>query len=169
MKCSKPCIVVSLAAIVSFAVLGGCTFFGSKTTAEKKPAKKETAAKIQPSPEEWKERKWEQYAEDRAGTIYYFEKESISYPAKNIIHLWRKRVMGPGGGGMKEITSYDELDCRTEKFRTLELQAINPNGTTTEIFRRPSPWNTVYQQSADEYILNNFCKEAAKAENTPKR
>ena len=163
MKYARIFVSFLLLTSLSTAFLGGCSFLPTfKKPSGETQTRKQTP--VSPSPSaEWKERKWEKYTDDRAGTSYLFEKESISYPAKNIIHVWRKRIMGPGAGGLKEITTYDEIDCKTERFRTVELQGINADGTATNIFRRTSPWNPIFQESADEYFLNNFCKEAAKA------
>jgi hypothetical protein len=77
--------------------------------------------------------------------------------------------MPPGGRGLKEITTFDEIDCRNDRFRTLELQGVNADDTKTDIFRRVSPWNPIFQESADEYLLNHFCTEAAKAGNPQKQ
>jgi hypothetical protein len=168
MKYARASISFLLLTSLSVAFLGGCSFLSFKKSSDKTQAQKQVPVPPSP-PTEWKERKWEKYAEDQTGTIYFFEKESVSYPVKNIIHVWRKRIVGPGARGLKEITTYDEIDCRTEKFRTLELQGTNADGTTTDIFRRTSPWSLIFQESADEYFLNNFCKEAGKARDPQKQ
>jgi len=107
---------------------------------------------------EWKERKWEIYAKDRGGTQYYFERESLSYPAKNRIYVWKKRIFPGKSSSQKEIVSYDEIDCRDEKYRSLELQGVNWDDSTTIIYKRPTPWTPIFTDTADEYFLDTFCR-----------
>jgi hypothetical protein len=138
------------------------------------PFKKSTQKPDQPkqgqvSKVEWGERKWEQYGKDNNGTTHYFDKSAITYPSKGIIHVWRKRTFPeavPGSGNVKsshkEIITYDEMNCKTEEYRALESQGINWDGTATRIFTRPTPWNPVFNDTADDTILRNYCKEAAK-------
>ena len=115
-------------------------------------------------------RKWEKYGEDNNGVVHYIDKSAISYPSKNIIRVWRKRVFPeivPGSKGMKsshkEIVTYDEMDCKNETYRSLELQGVKWDGTLTEIFRKPTPWMPCFDNTADDRVLENYCKEAAKA------
>ncbi len=156
--CLLCCFVVSMM---------GCSFMHTS-----KPAKvPETDRQAQASTIEWGERKWELYQKDNGGVSYYLDKGAISFPSRNMIHLWRKRVF-PGkeqmaghiGSSHKEIIAFDEFDCRNDQYRSLELQAVNWDGTATEIFRRPSPWGPAYQGTADEYIMDNYCGEAKKAQ-----
>jgi hypothetical protein len=129
------------------------------------PPKQEQASKV-----EWGERKWEEYGKDNSGITYYFDKSSITYPSKSIIHVWRRRVFPeavPGAGYVrsshKEIVGYDEMNCKTEAYRSLETQGVNWDDTTTRIFTRPTPWTPAFNDSADDRMLQNFCREAAKA------
>jgi hypothetical protein len=119
---------------------------------------------------EWGERNWEYYARDNNGIVHYLDKSAISYPSKYIIHVWRRRVFpeaAPGSRNVrsshKEIIAYDEMDCKTEKYRSLESQGVNWDGTTTQIFRTPMPWTPTFDDTADDLVLQQYCKEAAKA------
>lgn len=119
---------------------------------------------------EWGERKWEQYGSDNNGTTHYLDKSSITYPSRYTIHIWRKRVFpeavvgsGTVRSSHKEIIGYDEMNCKTEEYRSLESQGVNWDGTTTKVFTRPTPWTPVYDGTADDVILRDYCKEAAKA------
>lgn len=157
--------------VISFLIVGVLvTSMGCGSFSFKKPVKAPVSKIVTPtSPIEWQERKWEQYGEDKNGTVYFFERESVMYPAKGIIHVWRKRQLSGSTKGLKEITSFDEIDCRTDKFRSLELQGVNYDDTKTVIFKKPSMWSTIFQDSADEYITNQFCKDALKGEVQPKK
>lgn len=124
----------------------------------------------QTSKVEWGERKWEEYGRDGNGVVHYLDKSSISYPSKHIIHVWRKRVFPERIEGArkvksshKAIISYDEVNCTTEKYRALETQGINWDDTTTKIFTTPTPWTPVFENTADELLLQDYCKEAQKA------
>jgi hypothetical protein len=119
------------------------------------------ATPTQASGLEWKERQWEQYEQDKGKTVYYFEKDSLSYPSPHIIHVWRKRTFPTRSSSHKEIVSFDEIDCKNDKYRSLEVQALNWDDTPTPIYRKPSPWTNIYQDTPDEYFLDNFCRRSA--------
>jgi hypothetical protein len=148
------------------ASMSACSIMPFQKSAKKsEPPKQEQASKI-----EWGERKWEQYGKDNSGITYYFDKSAITYPKKHIIHVWRKRVFPEAVVGVstvrsshKEIVAYDEMNCKTENYRALESQGLNWDGTTTQIFTRPTPWTPAFNDTADDRMLLNFCKEAAKA------
>ena len=163
MKNMRVCVLFSLVVLLMAAV-GGCSIFSSS-----KSAKKTEVKAVEPvSPIEWKERKWENYAEDKGGNVYHFERDTLTFPAKGIIHVWRKRQLAGSAQGLKEITSFDEIDCKTEKFRTLELQGLDSKDTLTAIFKKPSPWTPIFQGSADDYFIIKFCRDATKVNNPPK-
>jgi len=143
----------------------GCSFI-HKSNPAKAP---ETVKQNQGSTIEWGERKWEFYVKDNGGVSYYFDKGSVTFPSKNVVHVWRKREF-PGekadarhtASNMKEITSIDEFDCSEGRYRSLEVQGLKWDGTTTDLFRKPTPWGTVYEGTAEDYFLNNYCGQAKK-------
>jgi hypothetical protein len=132
-----------------------CSLFSSGKAAKKS----ERTVAPEPSNIEWKERKWESYAEDKGGVQYLFERESLDHTTKDLIYVWRKRIFAGKSSSQKEITSFDEIDCRTQKYRSLELQGVNWDDTTTIIYKRPTPWNTIFGDTPDEYFLDNFCRK----------
>lgn len=145
----------------------GCTIF-HKSTSAKTP---EAAEEAKGSAIEWGERNWEFYAKDNGGVSYYFDKGSITSPSKNVVHVWRKREFPqekPSGArtssNMKEITALDEFDCREAQHRSLEVQGLRWDGTTTEVFRRPTPWAPIYEGSPEDYFLNNYCGQEKKSQ-----
>jgi hypothetical protein len=163
MKHSKTTVL----SLVLFSVL--LSFIGCSSFSTKLPKKGPAPVAVKPvSQIEWKERKWEQYGEDNAGVIYFFDRESITFPGKGVIHVWRKRQLSGSAKSLKEITSFDEIDCRADKFRTLELQGLNPDGTTTEIYKKPSVWTNIFQESADDFFIIKFCGDALKGESKPR-
>lgn len=133
--------------------LPGCSVFSSKKTVKQAELQTATA----PSTIEWKEREWEVYAEER-GVTYYFEKESITYPRKNIVHVWRKREFRPKISSHKAITAFDEFDCRDEKYRSLQVQGVNWDDTTTPIYQRPAPWTPIDIDEPDYHFIVHYCK-----------
>lgn len=152
----------------AFASMFGCSILHKSTTAT--PAKAPEAVKeTNVSTIEWGERKWEFYVKDSGGVSYYFDKETITFPSKNVMHVWRKRefpLEKPGAGrtssNMKEIVALDEFDCRDGRYRSLEVQGLKWDGTTTEIFRKPTPWGAIYDDTAEIYFLDNYCGQAQK-------
>jgi hypothetical protein len=148
------------ASCLVFSLLG-CSLFSSE-----RPAKKsERTVASEPSNIEWKERKWESYAEDNGGVQYFFERESLDHTTKDLIYVWRKRIFPGKSSSQKEITSFDEIDCRTEKYRSLELQGLNWDDTTTIIYKRPTPWTPIFTDTPDYYFFNNFCRRTGTGDN----
>jgi len=151
----------------ALASMMGCSFF-RKSMPAKAP---ETVTQNQGSAFEWGERKWELYMKDNGGVSYYFDKGSVTFPSKNVVHVWRKREFPEGTAGarhtssnMKEITSIDEFDCSEGRYRSLEVVGLKWDGTTTEVFRKPTPWGAVYQGTAEDYFLDNYCGQANKGQ-----
>ena len=113
-----------LVCCVAVSTIGcGSMPFG-KSTKNPAPVKEAGVSKI-----EWGARNWEYYAKDNNGVTHYMDKSAISYPSKYIIHVWRRRVFpeaAPGSKSVrsshKEIIAYDEMNCKTEKYRALESQ-----------------------------------------------
>jgi hypothetical protein len=136
--------------------LAGCSMLPSKKPAKQNQPEASAAAS---STVEWKDRRWESYADER-GVQYYFEKESISYPKKDTMLVWRKRIFPGKMSSHKEIVSLDEFDCREEKVRSLQVQGLNWDDTTTPIYQRPTPWAIVYTNTADDYFVLNYCRRA---------
>jgi hypothetical protein len=134
-----------------------------------KPSKKAEKPVATPTSNvEWKERKWELYAEDRGGVQYFFEKDSVEYLAKDVIRAWRKRTFPNKSSSQKEITSFDEIDCRMDRFRSLELQGLNWDDTTTAIYRRPAPWSKIYSETSDEVFEDKVCRQPGAGHDLPK-
>jgi hypothetical protein len=108
------------------------------------------------------ERKWTSYGKDLQEIEYFFDKDAIARPAANIIQVWRKRVF-PQRSAQREIVALDEINCRLQKFRALELHVTAWDGST-KISNKLGPWATIWSKSAEEHFLDTVCKEpAAKA------
>jgi hypothetical protein len=156
--------------LLSFALASmiGCSIFHKGTPgAQAKPS--EAVKESKGSTIEWGERNWEFYQKDNGGVSYYFDKGTIAFPSKNVMHVWRKREFPqekPGAGrissNMKEIVAFDEFDCREGQYRSLEVQGLKWDGTSTEVFRKPSPWSLIYEGTADDYFLNTYCSQTQK-------
>ena len=103
------------------------------------------------------ERKWTSYMRDREGGVeYFYDKEALMKPSKELIQVWRKRVF-PAGAAQKEIVTLDEIDCRGARYRSLELHVTYWDGTA-ERYDRVSPWARVYENSPEEYLMEEDCK-----------
>jgi hypothetical protein len=139
------------------------SLFGCSILPSKKGVQQNQAKVVQPtaSPSagtvEWKDRTWENQFEDR-GVVYYVEKQSVSNPKPNTVQVWRKRTFPNANmSSHKEIVSLDEIDCRKEKFRTLQLQALGWDDVATPIYKRPTPWATIYGGTAEDSLILDYC------------
>ncbi len=107
---------------------------------------------------EGQERKWESYASDRNGVDYYYEKATVTFPSKTLVHTWRRRTF-PINSPQKEIISFDEIDCDDARYRSLEVEGVYWDGKT-KVFKVVSPWTRIYTDSPDEVLYLDICKMA---------
>jgi len=138
--------------------LFSCSMLTSKKGVEQNPPKV-VKPKAPPSSStvEWKDRNWENYFEDK-GVIYYVERQSVSYPRPNIVQMWRKRTFPNNKvSSHKEAVSLDEIDCRKEKYRAIQLQALDWADAATPVYQRPSPWVTIYEGTAEDFLILDYC------------
>lgn len=136
----------------------GCSMTRSgKAAKDAQQFKQAQQAKAEPIPD----KKWESYGNDGRGVEYFYQKESISFPTKSMVRVWRKRTFRQSAE-LKEIIALDEIDCKNEKYRSVQSQGVRQDGSTTEMYVTPSPWYTIYDESADDFFLNTSCKEINK-------
>ena len=103
------------------------------------------------------ERKGTSYMRDREGGVeYFYDKEALMKPSKDLIQVWRRRAF-PAGAIQKEIVTLDEIDCRGGRYRALELHVTYRDGTTKS-YDRVGPWAKVYENSAEDYLMEEDCK-----------
>jgi hypothetical protein len=101
-------------------------------------------------------RKWTSYAEDGNGIEYFYDKDTIAHPSKDLVQVWRKREF-PSGASQKEIVAHDEIDCPGARYRSLELSVTYRDGTI-RTFNKVTSWANIYADSAEEYLMNEHCK-----------
>ena len=101
-------------------------------------------------------RKWTSYAEDGNGIEYFYDKDTIAHPSKDLVRMWRKREF-PSGAGQKEIVTLDEIDCRGARYRSVELRVTYRDGTI-RTFDKVTPWAKIYEESAEQYLMSEHCK-----------
>ena len=101
-------------------------------------------------------RKWTSYAEDGNGIEYFYDKDTIAHPSKDLVRMWRKREF-PSRAAQKEIVTLDEIDCRGARYRSVELRVTDRDGTI-RTFDKVSPWAKIYEDSAEDYLMGKYCK-----------
>jgi hypothetical protein len=102
-------------------------------------------------------RQWTNYDEDRDRVQYFYDRDSITHPSKDLIQMWRKREF-PSGASQKEIVTLDQIDCHgAARYRSIELRVTYRDGTT-QTFNKVTPWAKIYVGSAEEYLMNEHCK-----------
>jgi hypothetical protein len=89
---------------------------------------------------------WQLAAENEENEIY-IDKESISYPSKNLVKAWFKTMPNiPVKMFKKYMTHqivYEEHNCKEHKFRFLRATGYHSDGTTKEVISEPSVWTDV--------------------------
>lgn len=101
-------------------------------------------------------RKWISYMEDANGVEYFYDKDTIAHPSKSLVQMWRKREF-PSGASQKEIAALDEIDCGGARYRSLELRVTYRDGAI-RTFDKVTPWAKIYADSAEEYLMDQYCK-----------
>ncbi len=101
-------------------------------------------------------RKWTSYGKDGDGIGYFYDKDAITRPSKDLVRVWRKREF-PSGVRQKEIVTLDEIDCRGARYRSVNLRVTYRDGTT-QAFDKATPWTKIYVDSAEEYLMGEYCK-----------
>ena len=59
----------------------------------------------------------------------------------------------------KEIIAYDEMNCKTEKYRALESQGVNWDGTTTADIHKTDAVDATFDDTADDLVLQNIARK----------
>ena len=101
-------------------------------------------------------RKWTSYAQGGNGIEYFYDQDTIAHPSKDLVRMWRKREF-PSGAAQKEIVTLDEIDCRGARYRSVELHVTDRDGTI-RTFDKASPWTKIYEDSAEDYLMGEYCK-----------
>ncbi|MGD0235714.1 MAG: surface-adhesin E family protein [Syntrophorhabdales bacterium] len=101
-------------------------------------------------------RQWMSYMEDAHGVEYFYDKDTIAHPSKDLVQMWRKREFS-SGASQKEIVALDEIDCRGARYRSLELRVTDRDGAI-RTFDKATSWVKVYVDSAEEYLMDKYCK-----------
>ena len=163
----KPLLMLSLICCLVLLTVG-CSLIrsgkankeGKSAAAQAEPAKVSAtgSAPTEEAGNEWRERKWENYASDSNRVDYYVDKESITYPSKTLVRAWRRRTF-PIHSPQKEIIAFDEIDCDEARYRSLKVEGIYWDGRT-QVFNVVSPWTRIYSDSPDEVLFLDVCKTA---------
>jgi len=156
-------IVVLVVACFATVVITGCSMLKSGKTDRKAAT---PAARIEaPKPAEVAVMeeppdKWEQFDTDESNVKYFLNKESVSYPARNRIRFWLRRVF-PERASQKEIISLNELNCNEQRYRSIHTLITKRDGSV-ESFTKTTPWINIYRSTSEGYFQDKFCEEAGK-------
>lgn len=101
--------------------------------------------------------KWERYDTDETGVKYSYDKGSISYPTPSTLQLWRQRIF-PLDAAYENVITLDQIDCDKQKYRTIEINVTNKDGSTEE-FKKVSQWAYIYVGMPEDYFLRELCKQ----------
>jgi hypothetical protein len=122
---------------------------------EKTPGTKDESAQKQTEPAGTPERKWTEIMKTANDVDHFYDKDSIVRQEKNIIQVWRRQVY-PRRLPQQERISLDEIDCKREKYRSVEVH-VKYWDNTTEEFKKVSPWATIWRGYPEEFFLEKHC------------
>jgi hypothetical protein len=118
---------------------------------------KETKETKEPAKKDEFQRKWSHFFETNNRVRHYYDEGAITRTGKNFLTLWRKREF-PSRMMQKEIITFEEINCKDQKFRTLKTQVVYRDDKP-EAFEKTSPWATIFADSPEEWYLDNVCEE----------
>jgi hypothetical protein len=98
---------------------------------------------------------WTLYFKNDDGLQWFIDEKAVK-PSPALIQLWRKRIF-PRWAFQKEITTFDEIDCREARYRTRELSVTSWDGAT-QAYDKVTSWANVFSSSPEEYLMNEYCK-----------
>jgi hypothetical protein len=101
-------------------------------------------------------RAWTLYFRNDDGLEWFLDEGPPLKPSRDQVQMWRRRVF-PSWAFQKEIVTLDDLDCREARFRTRELRVTYQDGTT-RTSDRVTPWANVFSGSAEDYLMQEYCK-----------
>ncbi len=101
-------------------------------------------------------RKWTRYMTDDYDVRYFIDEGGILKPSKEVIQFWRKREFPPGSS-QRRILTFDEINCRRQEFRTVELQVTYADGRIGKS-TEPTRWVKIWANSGEEYLMDEYCK-----------
>jgi len=75
---------------------------------------------------------------------FYVHKESISHPSKTSVKAWIKAVPNTffkiGEKYLNYQLEYEQHDCERNKFLFLQVTSYYSDGTSQDVFSKPSAW-----------------------------
>jgi hypothetical protein len=86
---------------------------------------------------------------------YFYDKETLTHPTPTTVNVWRQRIF-PKAAQQQEIINLDDINCSTQKVRTLETIVKYRDGRV-ESFKKTTEWYSIYAGTAEEYFLINHC------------
>jgi hypothetical protein len=108
-----------------------------------------------------RERRWVVYGMSSAGVSLLVDKGSVTPMSNGILQFWRRRTF-PERSYQKEIISLEEVDCRRNKYRTLEVQGVYWDGRH-EGSKAATSWTRFYDDTTEDRLFLDTCKEAGLA------
>ena len=99
-------------------------------------------------------RAWTRYFRNEDGVEWFLDGGTFKR-TRDGIELWRRRTF-PRWAFQKEIVTLDDLNCREERYRTLELRVTGWDGSS-RTSDRMTPWANVYSSSPEHYLMQEYC------------
>jgi hypothetical protein len=102
---------------------------------------------------------WKLFYKTGIGEEYYFDNESITRPAKDVVRVWQKTMQRMSKDeSVEKSRTYVEIYCRSRPLKFSVLEA-NQDGTETQKNQDPTGKETPLQKNSK---LSNKIVEALK-------
>lgn len=100
---------------------------------------------------------WIWLARNLAGTvIYYVDRETIHYEDDRVM-FWDKRVVSDDPD-FKEIRGYNEVNCKENKYRTLQILGYDKNGKSST-YKDSGQWQHIDATTAMAVYYGYLCRK----------
>ncbi len=116
---------------------------------------------VEQIPGQPRERRWEVFGMSATGVSLLFDRRSITRGSDGTLQFLRRRTFSDSSY-QKEIISREEVDCRKNRYRTLETEGIFWDGRH-ETSKTPTSWSRFYDDTTEDRLFMDTCKSAAPA------
>lgn len=100
---------------------------------------------------------WIWLARNLAGTvIYYVDRETIHYEDDRVM-FWDKRVVSDDPD-FKEIRGYNEVNCKENKYRTLQILGYDKNGKSST-YKDSGQWQHIDATTSMAVYYGYLCRK----------
>jgi hypothetical protein len=116
--------------------------------------------------------KWVYWITDKESNKWYYDSESITYPAKGTLRVWEKTIYSEAGrkslekdigtkpSDISKTKALYEFNCTKRKFRITNSIAFNSSDkVVSKGGDKIRDWQAIHPETLIEFLYNEVCKK----------